>query len=206
MQKWRILLMFLLVSLTATAQNLKSKAAIDDQQLKPWPKNPHYWQYKGEPILLLAGSKTNHLFSADNLEHHLDEIQSVGGNYVRNTMSQREALDRKPYLRKEDGSFDLNIWNPDYWSHFEKMLKWTYERDIIVQIEVWDRFDYSREFWEISPWNPVLTSTIAPGKPDWRKRIPSIHRPIGSPSSMPFPKCPNMTKNWILSASTKKLS
>ena len=28
------------------------------------------------------------------------------------------------------------------------------DRDIIVQIEVWDRFDYSRQNWETSPWNP----------------------------------------------------
>jgi hypothetical protein len=34
------------------------------------------------------------------------------------------------------------------------MLKWTTEREIIVQIEVWDRFDYSQQHWEISPWNP----------------------------------------------------
>jgi len=34
------------------------------------------------------------------------------------------------------------------------MLKWTAEREIFVQIEVWDRFDYSTNSWQISPWNP----------------------------------------------------
>jgi hypothetical protein len=34
------------------------------------------------------------------------------------------------------------------------MLKWTNEREIIVQIEVWDRFDFSTDHWETSPWNP----------------------------------------------------
>ena len=34
------------------------------------------------------------------------------------------------------------------------MLRWTAERDIIVQIEVWDRFDYSTKNWEPHPYNP----------------------------------------------------
>ncbi len=34
------------------------------------------------------------------------------------------------------------------------MLRWTAEREIFVQIEVWDSFDYSTEHSETSPWNP----------------------------------------------------
>ena len=101
--------------------------------------------------MLLGGSKTDHLFLTDSLLAHLNEIHKIGGNYARNTMCQREGLKLKPYELKSDGTFDLDQWNTDYWSRFENMLKWTHERNIIVQIEVWDRFDYSREFWEISP-------------------------------------------------------
>ena len=125
------------------------------QALKPWSEDARYWQYKGKPVLLLGGSKTDHIFLADELKAHLDDIQAVGGNYVRNTMSQREPIELKPYLLRYDGKFDLDMWNEAYWSRFANMLKWTEERDIVVQIEVWDRFDFSREFWEISPWNPA---------------------------------------------------
>lgn len=130
----------------------------DKQQLKPWSKDNRYWQYKGKPLLLLGGSKTDHLFLADSLLTHLDEISKIGGNYLRNTMSQREGLSLKPYTLQKNGIFDLEKWNEDYWSRFENMLKWTHERDIIVQIEVWDRFDYSREFWDISPWKPGMNT------------------------------------------------
>jgi len=34
------------------------------------------------------------------------------------------------------------------------MLKWTNERDIIVQIEVWATFDYYRDNWAANPFNP----------------------------------------------------
>jgi len=59
-----------------------------------------------------------------------------------------------PYFRREDGRYDLDRWNPEYWERFERFLTWTAARDIIVQIEVWDRFDYSRDNWPPHPYNP----------------------------------------------------
>ena len=126
----------------------------NEDRIQPWTSNPSYWQYKRQPILLLGGSKTDHIFLVDDLEAHLDEIHAVGANYVRNTMSQREGVELKPHRLLSDGTFDVDQWNNDYWLRFENMLKWTAERDIIVQIEVWDRFDYSTDRWGISPWNP----------------------------------------------------
>jgi len=152
MKPFALLLLFFFNSTLIYAQQY------DERQLQPWPEDNRYWQYKGKPVLLLGGSNTDHLFLADNLLMHLDEISKVGGNYVRNTMCQREGIELKPYALKKDGTFDLEEWNEDYWSRFENMLKWTHEKDIIVQIEVWDRFDYSRDFWDISPWNPGVNS------------------------------------------------
>jgi hypothetical protein len=69
-------------------------------------------------------------------------------------MSQREGKDLKPHKLLANGKFDVDQWNAEYWKRFENMLKWTCEREIFVQIEVWDRFDYSTQHWQISPWNP----------------------------------------------------
>lgn len=132
-------------------------SAANDKQancIRPYAENPHYWQYEGKPVMLLGGSKTDHIFLLDDLETHLDEIQAVGANYVRNTMSQREGLDLKPHKLLPNGKFDMDQWNDEYWKRFSNMLKWTAEREIFVQIEVWDRFDYSTMNWETSPWNP----------------------------------------------------
>jgi len=123
-------------------------------RIKPYAENPRYWQYNGKPVMLLGGSKTDHVFLLDDLKIHLDEIQAVGANYVRNTMSQREDKDLKPHRLLANGKFDVDQWNQEYWKRFENMLKLTAERDIFVQIEVWDRFDYSTQYWQISPWNP----------------------------------------------------
>ncbi|MGQ9731332.1 MAG: hypothetical protein ACUVX8_08635, partial [Candidatus Zipacnadales bacterium] len=125
-------------------------------RIRPWPTNPRYWEYKGEPVLLLGGSKDDNLFQIPDLEEHLDLLKSVGGNVIRNTMSDRQDFGYEVYPFKQlpDGKYDLEQWNDEYWRRFETMLRLTYERDIIVQIEVWDRFDYSTKNWDVHPYNP----------------------------------------------------
>ncbi|MHC4743504.1 MAG: DUF6298 domain-containing protein [Planctomycetota bacterium] len=152
--------------------------------IKPYSENPRYWQYRGKPVLLLGGTKTDHIFLAEGLKEHLDELVSVGGNYVRNTMSQREGLELKAHKRLSSGKFDLNQWNEEYWKRFVDCLKWCRERQIIIQIEVWDRFDYSQDQWQTSPWRPGNNITYTNQQtalvenypaPAWRDRHPFFH-------------------------------
>lgn len=134
----------------------QTRAADDSDRIQPWKDNPRYWQYQGEPVLLLGGSKDDSLFQIPDLQEHLDQLQRAGGNYIRNTMSDRPDHDFEvyPFQRRPDGQYDLNRWNDEYWTRFENLLRWTADRDIIVQIEVWDRFDHSRDNWELHPYNP----------------------------------------------------
>lgn len=124
--------------------------------ISPWSKNPYYWQYNGKPVMLIGGSKDDNLFQIPDLKEHLDEMVAVGANYIRNTMSDRpdKGFEVYPFKKLENGKYDLNQWNDEYWQRFENLLKWTKERNIFVQIEVWDRFDYSRDNWEPHPYNP----------------------------------------------------
>ena len=43
-----------------------------EQELKPYKVNPWYWEYKGNPVMLLGGSKDDSLFQILDLEKHLD--------------------------------------------------------------------------------------------------------------------------------------
>lgn len=140
-------------------------AAEDDAgRIRPWDKNPRYWQYKGRPVLLLGGSVDDNLFQIPDLREHLDAIRAAGGNYVRNTMSDRKDLGHEvyPFKALPDGRYDLAAWNEEYWTRFANFLKWTAERDILVQIEVWDRFDYSRQNWTGHPYNPKNNVNYTP--------------------------------------------
>jgi len=133
-------------------------------RIRPYPKNPRYWQYKSKPVLLLGGSKDDNLFQIPDLKEHLNLLASVGGNYIRNTMSARvdRGFEIQAFKRLPDGKYDLNQWNDEYWNRFQNLFRWTGQRDIIVQIEVWDRFDYTDRKgtwggrpWQINPYNPA---------------------------------------------------
>lgn len=137
---------------------LAASTVLGDQppRIQPWSENPYYWQYDGQPVLLLGGSDDDNLFQLPELEAHLDAMHAIGANYIRNTMSDRndKGFEVYPFGQRTDGKFDLNTWNEQYWERFDNLLRWTAERQIFVQIEVWDRFDYAREHWEPHPYNP----------------------------------------------------
>ncbi len=128
----------------------------DGDRIQPWPGNPRYWQHRGEPVLLLGGSKDDNLFQIPDLKEHLEEMAAAGANCIRNTMSDRndKGFEVYPFRRRPDGKYDLEQWNEEYWQRFANLLRWTAERGIIVQIEVWDRFDYSTQNWDPHPYNP----------------------------------------------------
>lgn len=124
------------------------------QGIQPSTTHPQYWTYDGELVLLLGGSKEDNLFQIDNLKEHLDLLKSVGGNYVRNTMSSRDKGNLWPFAQTDDGRYDLEKYNEEYWHRFEDFLEATSERDIIVQLEVWATFDFYRDNWDVNPFNP----------------------------------------------------
>jgi len=158
--KYNLMTLLLLLVILGTSSMQKSdvQGLNNKNSLQPWIENPWYWQYKGEPILLLGASNDDNLFqwSTKMLIAHLDSMKLIGANYVRNTMSDRvdRGFEIYPFKKLKNGKFDLNKWNKEYWKRFEIFLKETSKRNIIVQIEVWDRFDYSRENWPPHPYNP----------------------------------------------------
>ncbi len=124
------------------------------QAIDVYPENPFYWQYKGEPVLLLGGSMEDNLFQIEGRAGHLDTLAKAGGNYVRCTMSSRDEGNLWPFDRTGQG-YDLDCWNEEYWRRFSNFLEETAKRDVIVQIELWATFDYYRDNWQRNPFNPA---------------------------------------------------
>jgi len=164
----------------------------DTTRIKPYLKNPCYWQYRGKPLLLIGGSDRDNIFhwacEGTKLTDHLDLLRSCGGNYIRCTLSSREYTaegyrwDLLSYpFTKVDGKYDLRQWNEVYWNKLRTFLSETKTRGIIVQLELWDRWNESgdsrsaRFGWYDSPWNPNNNSTydwaesplLKPGKTDF---------------------------------------
>ena len=71
---------------------------------------------------------------------------------------QGQGLRSLPVQAAERWQVRSEQWNDEYWTRFERMLRETAKRHIIVQIEIWDRFDYTdsggSNRWQIHPYNP----------------------------------------------------
>ena len=81
---------------------------LEEQYTQPYSKTPQYWQYKRKPVLLIGDSVEDNLFQIPDLEEHLDLLASVGGNYVRCTMSSRDEGDAWPFERDQaSGLYNL---------------------------------------------------------------------------------------------------
>lgn len=126
--------------------------------IKVFSENPFYWEYKGSPVLLIGGTQDDNLFQIEGVRAHLQLLKSIGGNYIRCTMSSRDEGNLKPYLKNENGLFDLNQPNPYYWNKLDTLLTVCKELDIIAQIEVWATYDFywGNSAWAENPFNPRL--------------------------------------------------
>jgi hypothetical protein len=148
--------MFIRFSLEAA---LDAPWAKNADRIQPYKQNSYYWQYKGKPVLLLGGSDQDNLFNHPQLggaplAAQLDRLVAAGGNYVRNTMSDRDKDNVYAFARAGD-LYDLNRWNEEYWHRLESFLRLAADRDVIVQIELWDMWDLTRTNWDRHPFNPL---------------------------------------------------
>lgn len=177
------------------ASEVSSEAKTDregDTPIKPYSKNPSYWEYHGKPLLLIGGSDQDNIFqwigAGTTLTDHLDLLRSCGGNYIRCTMNSRSYTEDGhhwnvyPYpFARVNSKYDLRQWNYEYWNKLRTFLLETKKRGIIVQLEFWDRWNESGDStrpgngWYDSPWNPNNnvnydwsdTPLLKPGKTDF---------------------------------------
>lgn len=138
--------------------------------IKPWSENNNYWEYKGKPVLLLGGFNHGHNPFVDGstldtifvddinvIIHEIDEMVKAGGNVLRCVLDPGSAVKDgiDSYRRVENGKFDLNYPEGEYWERLSRFIVAAEKRDVIVELEIWDRFDWQEENWKFSPFNPA---------------------------------------------------
>lgn len=134
-----------------------------------------YWQYNGERVLLLGGWNHGHNpfidHDTDNdrdnqgvstpaqITGAMDELAAAGGNCLRCVLDPGMAagIQNMAFCAKSRQQYDLNTMTGPFWTRLDVFLREASKRDIIVQLEIWDRFDLidgSWGSWPVSPWNP----------------------------------------------------
>lgn len=141
----------------ASAQDVESP-------IQPYGANPFYWEYHGEPLLLLGAGVVDNLHHWHDLEAHLDELQAAEVNYLRASLSMgtraahggddRPMPHDQPFLQLTNGRYDLDHWDPIFWDRLERLLTLAHERGMVVEVELFNRFDFWRGLWEANAWNP----------------------------------------------------
>lgn len=125
--------------------------------IKIYSKNPSYWQYNGKPILLLGATDDDNVYNwpIEKMQRHLEKLVQSGGNYDRCTMSCRDEGNLSPFLLLDNGKYDLDRWNDEFWQRFSAYLQQCKKLDIVVQIEIWAKYDFYREnHWSEMAFNP----------------------------------------------------
>jgi hypothetical protein len=147
---------------------------INAEPIKLYPSNPHYFLFKGQPTILITsaehyGAVVNQEF---DYEAYLDALKSFGLNYTRiypgflfepkdkfikgNTLGVKPeelilpwARSNKPGYTPGGDLFDLDRWDPDYFSRLKDFVGKASNRGIVVEICFYNaQYD---DTWPISP-------------------------------------------------------
>ena len=134
-----------------------------------------YWQYNGRRVLLLGGWNHGHnpfidhdtdndkdkqgVSTVAQITGEMDELVAAGGNYLRCVLDpgMAAAIQGFDFCAKSGTKYDLNTMAGPFWERLEIFVAEAQKRNVIVQLEVWDRFDLidgSWGSWPGSPWNP----------------------------------------------------
>jgi len=142
-------------------------------RIQPYAGNPFYWQYEGEPLLLLGGSDDDDLHNWTNSQvtAQLDLLVSKGGNFIRDDVTSHDNDSGVyPFVQTSPGMYDLDQWDEAWWSKITFLLSEAQQRDIIVSFEIWNAFTFRNTPWSNSPWNPknnINYTQVSSGIPEF---------------------------------------
>ncbi len=123
------------------------------------------------------------MFPTSELLRELDKLKAAGGNYMRVTMAIYPKTHVKgvyPFVQHSDGKFDLNQLNAEFWEYVKTLYEETQKREMIVQVELWDQWEFYKATYETLMWNPknnINYTSSATGIPTTQDEAPYSKTP-----------------------------
>ena len=154
--------------------------AVSAQPIRLNPINPHYFEYKGKPVIIVSsgehyGAVINPAF--DYIKY-LDTLQKDNMNYTRiftgamywevedafgitnNTLAPASGTALAPWKRSDTegntnggNKFDLDQWDENYFNRFKSVVAEAQKRNIIVEVTLFTSI-YGEKSWENCPVYP----------------------------------------------------
>lgn len=143
--------------------------------MRRYPANTHYFMRRGQPVILVGAGE--HYGAVINLEfdmqRYLAAVARSGLNYVRifsgsyvehpgafgivdNTLAPRRDQFLAPWVRDEQGRYDLARINPLWMQRLTAFVTLASQFDICVEVTLFS-FWYEQSLWESSPLHPTLS-------------------------------------------------
>ncbi len=134
-----------------------------------------YWRFDGQRVLLLGAWNHGHnpfidhdtdndkdkqgVSTVEQITEAIEQLHAAGGNCLRCVLDPGMAagIQGFDFCARSGSKYDLSEMTGPFWMRLETFIAEAGKRDIVVQIEVWDRFDWidgSWGSWPVSPWNP----------------------------------------------------
>lgn len=164
------------------------------QPIRLDPKNPHYFLYRGKAVALVSsGEHYGAVLNADfDFRRYVAAMAADGMNYTRlfggsyrevpaqsfgikrNTLAPAPGRFIAPWARSETpgyagggNRFDLDRWNPEFFTRFHDFLVAAGARGVVVEVTLFSSH-YQEMQWQISALNPAnnINRTDAI---DWKK-------------------------------------
>jgi hypothetical protein len=155
------------------------------QPIRLHPQNPHYFQFGGKTVALITSAEHyGAVINGDfDFRRYLATLQADGMNYTRIIAGSYRELPAKSFgilrntLAPEPGrfvapwaggdKFDLDRWNPEFFTRLRDFLSEAAKRGIVVEVTLFSSH-YNDGHWGVSPLNPInnVNGTEAI---DWKK-------------------------------------
>ncbi len=112
-----------------------------DGPIRADPTNPHYFNYRGQPLVLVVTDHTWFALTAPDFDYRkfFDALAAHRNNFTRlypgaHPVNYENQPLLFPWAKAADGRYDLDRWNPAYFEHLHAVMSYAQQKDVIVDI------------------------------------------------------------------------
>jgi len=133
--------------------------------VKADPNNPHYFNYKGKPIILITSDHTYFGVTAADFDYvkFLDKLAANSNNFTRIypgafPMNDTNQLFILPWAKDAGGKYDLDVWDTAYFERLHSFMQYAQSKGIIVDICFFNGMGRDSDKSGFKPWRWVRSA------------------------------------------------